>query len=420
VAIKYARWDGQKWTTPESVITSLTGMPIQLMVTADSLQRLLLTWVDGYNGDLVFSWANLEKANLTSEWVDVSGLPTPSRLINASDVIVDGSGRIINAYVVPINEERGIYIVQSTDIGKSWSKPVRAFDAVAAGWERIEQPRISLGSGGVLHLVFIRGAIREGQPVGLYYSRSVDGGTTWSEAQILSEGEIQWADIVSYDEGVTHVVWQEFDGLVFANISQVSQDGGLTWGRQNNVTGVNESATNVALASDGRGVMHFIQLVDKNNGNAINQKGLVLQDWKWDGTSWSLELTKEIILKGGEIKYSMTADISSTGLLGVFMPVEYTNSAGTFVSEILTFSRFIEGASHGQQLQVPIIPVPGSESGVSEVVVVQPTSTPNFEILFNDNVSTSPLQENAAGLALIGVGVVATIFLLLRRRPAKK
>jgi hypothetical protein len=418
--IKYARWDGQRWTTPESVITSLSGMPVQLMVTSDALQRLLLTWVDGSNGDLVFSWANLEKANLTSEWVDVIGLPIPSRLINSSDVVVDGSGRIINAYVVPINEERGVYVVQSTDIGRSWSTPTRAFDAIAAGWERIEQPRISLGSGGVLHLIFIRGAIREGQPVGLYYSRSVDGGTTWSEAYNLSEGEIQWADIVSYDEGVIHVTWQEFDGLVFANISQVSQDGGLTWGRQNNVTGVNETVTNVALASDGRGALHFIQLVGKSSGNAINQMSLVLQDWKWNGTAWNLELTKDITLKGGEIKYSLSADITSTGLLAVFMPVEFTNSAGSLVSEILTLSRFIEGAGQGQPLEVPVIPSPLSESDAPDIVVVQPTSTPNFAILNDDNVSTSPLQQNAVGLGLIGVGVAATIFLLLRRRPAKK
>lgn len=418
--IKYARWDGQRWTTPESVVPKLTGLPIQLLATSDALKRLLLTWIDGYNGDLVFSWANLEKANLTSEWVDVTGLPTPSRLVNSSDVVVDGSGRIINAYVVPINEARGIYIVQSTDIGKNWSAPVTAFDAVAAGWERIEQPRISLGSGGVLHLIFVRSAVREGQPVGLYYSRSVDGGLTWSDAQIMSEGAIQWADIVSYGEGVVHVVWQEYDGLVFANISQISMDGGLTWGKQNNVTGVNESATDVALAADGRGLLHFIQLASRTNSNAVNQISLVLQDWKWDGRAWALELTKDITLKGRDIKYSMSADMTSTGLMEVFMPVEYTTSVGTFASEILTFSRFIEGADHGQPLQVPVIPTPPSEADVPDVVEVQVTATPNFDILYDDNVSTSPLQENAVGLGLIGVGVLATIFLLLRRRPAKR
>ena len=247
-----------------------------------------------------------------------------------------------------------------------------------------------------------------------------DGVAKGDTGYILSEGDIQWADIVSYDEGVIHVTWQEFDGLVFANISQVSQDGGLTWGRQNNVTGVNETVTNVALASDGRGALHFLQLVGKSNGNAVNQISLVLQDWKWNGTAWNLELTKDVTIKGGDIKYSMSADITSTGLLAVFLPVEYTNSAGSLVSEILTLSRSVEGAGQGQPLDVPVIPSPLSESDAPNIVAVQPTSTPNFDILYDDNVSTSPLQQNAVGLGLIGVGVVATIFLLLRRRPAKK
>jgi len=417
--IEYARWNGQEWTTPESVIPSLSGTPVQLLLTADSLERLLLSWIDSYNGDLLFSWANLEKANLASEWVETSGLPSSSQLINSSDVVVDGSGRIIYAYVVPINEERGVYIVQSIDNGKSWSMPTRVFDAVSAAWERIEQARITLDSGGTLHLVFVRGTVRDGQPVGLYYSRSADGGATWSDVQIISEGDIQWADIVSYDDQTIHVVWQEYDGLVFANISQISQDGGMTWAKQNNVTGVNESATQVSLASDGLGLLHFIQLVNKNSAEAYNQKGLVLQDWKWDGAGWNLELTKDILIKGENISYSLSAGITSTDYLGVFLPVEYTVPVEGIKSEILTFSRYLADDANGQQSQVPIVPTPIMQSGDVAVSIVQPTPTPDFSILYDDNVSTSPLERNIAGLILIGIGIVVTVFLLMRRRSAK-
>jgi hypothetical protein len=420
MTIEYARWDGQVWTTPESVISSLGGVPLQLLVTADSLDRLLLTWIDGYNGDLVFSWTNLERANLASEWVEVTGLPAPSRLVNASDVVVDGSGRIITVYAIPINEERGVYMVQSNDSGKSWSSPVRIFDAVSEGWERIEQPRVTLGAGGILHLVFIRSTVRVGQSVGLYYSRSVDGGATWSNAQILSEGEIQWADITSYDNETVHIAWQEYDGLVYANVSQVSQDGGLTWGKQNSVTGVNEAPTRVALVSNGQGTLHFIQLVGQSNIDAFNQKSLILQDWKWDGTSWSVDLTKDFVIKGEEISYSMSAAMTSTGFLGVFVPVEYKDPTGEVISEILTYSRFIEDAGNGQILDIPILSTSGSESNLGEVSPIQLTPTPDYSILYNDNLSTSPLQRNIVGLVLLGAGVIATIALVLwRRKPAK-
>lgn len=420
MTIKYARWDGRQWSAPESVITSLGGMPVQLLATADSLGRLLLTWIDGYNGDLVFSWANLERASLISEWVDVTGLPAPSRLVNSSDVVVDGSGRIINAYVVPINENRGIYVTQSTDNGRNWSASVLAFDAVESGWERVEQPRLSLGTDGVLHLIFIRSTVRVGQPVGLYYSRSVDGGATWSEVQILSEAEIYWADIAASGDQAVHVVWQEYDGLVFANVSQISRDGGMTWGKQDSVTGVNESPTHVFLASNGSDTLHFIQLVGSTDNDTYNQRGLVLQDWKWNGVDWELDLTKDIVLKGAEVEYSLSAGITSTGFLGVFLPVEYTDPAAGIKSEVLTFSRYLEGAGDDPLLQVPTVPVSIAESGAVEVFDVEPTSTPDLSILYDDNVSNSPLQQNLIGLVLIGIGVIATLALLLWRRPVKR
>lgn len=418
--LEYARWDGRAWGTPESVFSSLDGLPARLLVTADPLNRLLLNWLDGYNGDLIFSWANLEKANLSSEWVDVTGLPTPSRLVADADVVVDGSGRIVTAYVVPVNEERGVYIVQSADNGGNWTEPVRVFDAIAAGWERVEQPRLSLGGDGVLHLVFIRNTVRTGQAVGLYYSRSIDGGATWSSAQPLSEGQIQWADVISYGEATVHVIWQEFDGLVFANLSQVSQDGGATWGRQNNVTGVNEEPTLVSLASNESGVLHFIQIVGNPDLDANNQKGLILQDWKWDGAAWSIELTRDILLKGEQIKYELSAGVTSTGFLSVFVPLEYISLDGILQSEIMTFSRFLGEDGNSQPRQVPILPAPSADPQAAPVSEIGPTPTPDFSILYDDAISTSPLQANAIGLGLIGVGVLATIFLLMRRRPAKR
>jgi hypothetical protein len=422
MAINYARWSDGQWTTPEpSIIYKTKGKLSQLLLTADPLDRLLLAWVDEQNGDLAFSWANSGKANLASEWEDVSSLPSPSQLIDSSDMVVDGSGRIISTYVVPVNEDRGVYVVQSVDNGKDWSTPVRAFDAVSASWERIGQSRLSLDASGTLHLIFVRDTVRQGQPVGLYYSRSIDGGKTWSDAQVLSEGEIEWADIVSYDKTV-HVIWQEYDGLVFANLSQISQDGGLSWSKQKNVTGVNEGATSVSLGSDGHGLLHFVQLVNKSNGEEYNQKNLILQDWKWNGSNWELELAKDIAIKGEGIKYSLSAAITSTGYLGVFMPVEYNDPAkdNGFKSEVLTFARFLGKSTNSGKLVQPVIPTPIAESGGLDAPILMPTATPDFSILYDDSVATSPLQRTFAGLILIIVGVVVTIVLLIRRRSVKR
>ncbi len=420
-AIEYARWDGQQWTNPDAIFKSLDDLPAQLSMMADPLGRLLVTWVDNSNGDLVFSWANLAKAGLSSEWANTVGLPSPSRLIASADSVVDGSGRIITTYAVPINEGRGIYVVQSTDNGNNWSAPVQAFDAVSAGWERIDQPRLSLGSDGTLHLIFMRQTSRIGQPVGLYYSRSVDGGATWSIPLALSKSDIQWADIVSYDGNTVHVVWQEYDGLVFANVSQVSQDGGATWGKQNDVSGVSNEATHVALASDGRGLLHFIQLMKRTDSSTINQENLILQDWKWDGNMWSPDLSNDVTINGRDVTYSLSANITSTGSLGIFIPAKYTDQVNGIKDELLFFYRQLDTTEIGQMPQAAIVPATTVEVSQTNIPNLQPTPAPTavFSTLYGNNASSS-LPRIIIGLVLTGVSVTILVILFIRRIPGNK
>ena len=90
-------------------------------------------------------------------------MPSPSKINSSPDLVVDGASRIVVAYAVSINEDRGIYVVQSTDNGDTWSLPRQVFDAVRAEWERVEQPKICLGTDGILHLSFVKGTERIGE-----------------------------------------------------------------------------------------------------------------------------------------------------------------------------------------------------------------------------------------------------------------
>jgi len=420
IAIEYARWDGKQWTSPEPAISSLDSLPLQISFAADTQERLLLSWVDGGNGDLLFSWAILDSGNLASDWETPVALPSPSRLTESPDIVVDGSGRIVVAYAVPLNENRGIYIVQSTDNGETWSSPVRVFDAVSADWEKIGNPHLSLSSDGALHLIFSRHYIRTGQPTGLYYSSSLDGGITWNDPQILSEGDIQWSDIVSYGAHTVHVVWQEYDGLVFANLSQESQDSGVSWNRPIDITGVNDSSTNVTLAADGFGKLHFIQLLKGNNATTINQENFILQDWEWTGSGWEFASSSNLVISGQGINYSLTADVTSTGFLGVSISAEYSDSKKTIQNEILTFNRFLEDANTSDELTVPLIPTPMVSTNATEIPsTALPVQPVDFSVLNDDNVATSTLVRNIVGIVIIFAVLVVTAILLVRRRTPK-
>ena len=420
IAMEYTRWDGKEWSSPETVIPSLDNIPLQISFAADTQERLLFSWVDGGTGDLLFSWAILDAGNLASDWETPVALPSPSQLVESPDIVVDGSGRIVVAYAIPLNENRGIYTVQSTDNGETWSTPTRVFDAVSAGWEKIGNPNISLSADGVLHLIFSRHFLRPDQPTGLYYSRSLDGGVTWSDPQILSEGDIQWSDVVSYDAQTVHIVWQEYDGLVFANLSQVSQDSGVSWSRPYNLTGVNDSSTSVALAADGFGKLHFIQIKRDNNSTTINQENFVLQDWEWTGSGWEFASSNNMVIGGQVINYSLTADVTSAGFLVVSLSTEYADSKKTIQNEILTFNRFLEDANISKELTVALIPTPIFLSNATEVPsTALPEQPVDLSALNDDNITSSTLVRNIVGIMIITATLVVTAILLVRGRKPK-
>ncbi|MCI0549851.1 MAG: glycoside hydrolase [Anaerolineae bacterium] len=416
--IVYARWDGRQWSNPSPVITLSDRIPVHLSLTVDSNERLLLTWLDKSTGDILFSWAKLDKATSASEWALPRILPSPSQINTHPDLVVDGAGRIAVVYAVPVNENRGVYVVQSSDGGDTWSLPQRAFDAVSAAWERVEQPRVCLGSEGELHLSFAKSSERVGQPAGLYYVRSSDGGVTWSDAQALTEELIHWQQIVCSSDGTVHVLWQEFDGLVFANLSRVSLDSGGTWGQSNAITGVNPSVSNVAVAMNAGDSLHFIQLFEKTGVYTANQENVTLQDLSWDGSRWNLEADKAFTIIGRDINYSLSTDITSTGYLGVFLSAEYANPAVEQQDQIFTFGRFLENQANNLQSLTPLIPTPATNDNGSSNNP-PPTSSPTSDQAAIDagTTSVSTLQRNLIGVII--VVFVIGLFMVFRKRSPK-
>lgn len=416
-SIKYLRWNGVEWLGPETIIRNLSGEPTQLTIYIDSQQRVMLAWVDGTNGDLLFSWANLDQASKPSEWEASVVLPSPSQLNSSPDIVVDASGRVVVAYAVPLNENRGVYLVQSTDNGFTWSPYFRVFDGVLSEWDVIDSPKITLSGDGKLHILFTRQSLRQGQPVGLYYLQSQDGGATWSDPQNVSESAISWSDIVAYDDQTVHRLWQEDNGLVVANLSQVSQDGGTSWGKLLDITDVAEQSSPVTLATNSQGQLSFIQLKIENFAGAGDDI-LTLHDWKWDGSRWNPETTRELVFKGrGE--YAVTAGITSENFLGVSLSAEYRNVTGTLQNEVISFSRFRDVSNNQSRGAVAVIPTSllPSESPIA-FPGSSPVPTVNSAVLFESNDPSEGMTKNLVGVALIGVTAIAAFLLLIRRRSS--
>ena len=415
--IEYAQWTGSEWSRPGTVIPDMEGLPTDLAFAVQGEEKLLLCWVDGSRGDILFSWVNVDKASLSSEWSAVVGLPAPSNLVSSPKMVVDDAGRIVVVYAVPLNEYRGIYVVQSTDSGHTWSTPVKVFDAVEVKWDQVENPHISLDQNGGLHVTFQRSSARSGESLGLFYTYSEDGGTTWSEPQIISEGNIQWNGIISYNKQTVHVLWQEYDGLVFANLSQISRDGGKTWSRPYSITGVNNEATPVSAALDSRGTIHFVQLLRNGGAVSIKQEDLTLQDWIWDGSNWSLGSDRNLSIRGEGLGFSVSSGVTSAGTELALVMAKYSDPGNQIQEEVLAFSRFLGQTVEQNDLPMVMIPTPVALPTQTEAPIIQPTQPIDPNVLYDDNVSTSSSQRNLIGMGIIGSVLVVTAVLLIRRRP---
>ena len=408
--IQYSRWNDESWSTPRPVITNLTGKPLQISVTHDLKGRLLLVWVDEKDGNLYFSWADSKLADRSSEWNQPVVVPSISQLNSSPDVLVDASGRIFITYAVNLNEGRGIYMVQSSDLGNSWSSPVRVFDAVSAGWERIDNPKISLSGDGRIHLIFSRYSFRnDEQSTGMFYMQSADGGTTWSEPELVAEGSIAWSEIYSYDQQVVHRVWQENNGLEVSYIDQLSFDDGITWEAPVKIIGANVESTQIALATDQVGVLRLAQL---SYGEEVS-----LQDWKWDKTRWILQGSKDLDLRGDGARYSIENNVTSDGKLVVSILLENSDLAGNKIDEIWSLHRNLDITEIIQDPILPLIPTPNSILATTEEPNITPTSNLAISPPANLNEPPPANRKNFVGwLLVVAILILAFVIIWSKRK----
>ena len=78
-----------------------------------------------------------------------------------------------------MNDNRGIYLVQSKDQGKTWSEPIQAFNGAATGFDVVGSPSLLVSENGNLHLMWTKQLLRAddfSQSLALYYARSEDAG----------------------------------------------------------------------------------------------------------------------------------------------------------------------------------------------------------------------------------------------------
>ena len=407
--IQYARESEGGWLKPTSVITDLNGLPTQLSLAIDSEQRLLLVWISENTGDLLFSWANSNRANIPLEWTEPIILPSPSKLNASPDILVDASGQIVVVYAITINENRGLYLTRSNDLGKTWSAPIKVFDAISSDWNGIDQPQIALTGDGTLHLLFHQvSALGSLHTEGLYYSQSKDGGLTWSPAEKVGEQLIRWSELISYGEQIVHRVWQQVDKSTVTTFHQVSRDGGQTWDAPYKISSIAATAPEPTLSIGQAGNLHLMQFIVEDSK--------IFQEWEWVDARWRSLETRKVNFEGQYSPVSISSGVTTNGMIQVLLLLERSDLNGEFESILFNTHRSLNITDVTQNPSIASIAIPVATVTPTINSAAQLDPTP-LSPLVEPLQSTSSRIKNVIGLILvISITILILVFVLPRKK----
>jgi hypothetical protein len=292
-----------RWSQPAQILSSpasrgSTGISSvnkaeQPAMLIDAQDRLHLAWSGGTDSAIFYSWAYGRDAASLTGW-SVPVVISSSAFLNSSPTIAQdtGSGTLYLAYAVPYNEERGIYLAQSTDNGATWSTPHRVFDAAGALWNSVDKPQLAYQPNAqTLHLVWLRATPPGGTDAqAIYYARSTDEGQTWTEPVKIVEGLVDWPRIAVTGAGVTHITWNQSpakdDGspAPLSVWAQASDDGGRTWTSPQVVRGLEQVSGPAALISGG-GTKAYLTAIGMGNNTESTLLYSESSDKTWQAVS---------------------------------------------------------------------------------------------------------------------------------------
>jgi len=173
------------------------------------------------------------------------------------DMVIDSQDRI---HVV-FTAEEGINYTRSIDGGDSWSDPIR-LDIPRVGGA--ETPRLAVDRLNSVYVVWSDLEVSVGgkdpMGIGVSFSYSTDGGETWSTPRRIVTGDegYEWPQVAVDSIGTIHVVWRYRDQTVGTVGYVVSSDRGESWSQVENLRLGSIGAYSHGLAVDSADGLHLV------------------------------------------------------------------------------------------------------------------------------------------------------------------
>jgi len=394
-ALWYTRLADGSWAQAAPAIQPQEGIALDPSLAAAD-ERLYVSYAGGENGRVDFASAFGTDAHAAASWSAPEPLPgpvSPRYALGAHpSLVVDLGGTLHATYAVPINQYRGIYYTRSTDGGATWSPASLVFDASAAGWPMVDSPTVAIDHDGTLYVAWLRLDLAGAPSVqALYLARSWDGGQTWTEARLVAEGAFADPVLVIGAAGQPHLLWQDADqghGVWHS----WSADGGEAWSLPMRVRGLADLSGGAGVASNEAGTVYLAAL-------QVTEAGPALQTAVWEGDvqQWTLDAPLRL----------PAAVIDARDVTLALAPDE-----GYLAALIVSDLRTAEGTEHALLYSARSVPARPSQpvwsgeaqagqSALPEATPV-PTATPRPVV----DVSAPPTEEGALRVGPMTVPVL--------------
>jgi len=247
-----------QWTAAKR-LTWTSGWSEWPVLAVDSAGDLHALWTDNTSGHYEVYYRKSTDGG--SSWNATRRLTWAAAFFVSVAVAVDTADNIHIVWtdLPPGNGE--IYYTKSTNGGTTWTANKRLTWTSGAS----EDPSITVDSLGNIHVVWEDATPGDYE---IYYKRSTDAGVTWTANQRLtwtSASSLQPA-VAAHWSGGLYVVWEEsYNGSAEVYFRK-STIGGSTWSAGQKVTWTSGNSSSPALSVDFSGNLHMVW-IDDTPGN---------------------------------------------------------------------------------------------------------------------------------------------------------